>query len=365
MRKVYSWVLFGALTACFVSCDSNVPVEKHTSFETLVVEKTDLTVQLKYSARMKGKMDVTITPQITGQLMQNLVHEGQQVKAGQVLFVIDDRQARLALADAEASLIAALAQEKSALLEYESNKNLFEKKIVSSYMLNTAENNYNQAKAAVAQARSLVNHAKVDLGYCTITSPVSGVIGNIPVTVGMQVSSMTELTTVSGNEKMDASFSITENDIAAIMQDANTDDFNEIIKCIPEVKFVMKNGKDYDHKGSITTVSGIVDSNTGSVTCTATFPNPEGKLISGIQGSVVIPYNVEKVIVVPQNAIVRLQDKSLVYKVGSDSCAVSAIITAVDAGNGKDAVVTSGLNPGDKIVTKGANNVMEGMKVLY
>ena len=127
----------------------------------------------------------------------------------------------------------------------------------------------------------------------------------------------------------------------------------------------MKNGTEYPHKGRITSLTGVVDAATGSLACKASFPNPDGHLFSGIQGTVVLPVHHEDVIVIPQNAVVRLQDKSLVYKVRPDSTATAITVTVSSTGNGKDVIVNSGLNVGDRIVTDGANNVQEGQRVLY
>ena len=88
-------------------------------------------------------------------------------------------------------------------------------------------------------------------------------------------------------------------------------------------------------------------------------------IYSGVQGTVVIPIDEKDVIVIPQNAVVRLQDKSLVYKVGADSCAYSAIVTTTGMNSERDLIVMSGLEVGDVIVTEGANNVIEGQRVLY
>jgi membrane fusion protein (multidrug efflux system) len=95
------------------------------------------------------------------------------------------------------------------------------------------------------------------------------------------------------------------------------------------------------------------------------FPNPEGHLYSGIQGTVVIKFDEKDLIVIPQNAVIRLQDKALVYKVKADSTATAVDVTTQDTGNGKDFIITSGLNVGDRIVTTGANNVTEGQKVIF
>ena len=172
------------LTACKI----DMPQETLSSFETMIVDTTDIEIPVKFSANMKGQADVTIMPQVSGQLVQICVSEGQQVVKGQTLFVIDQRnaisdvdaaQANLSsvqstvesananiesalanLQSAQAKLQAAQASENSAKLEYESNKNLFDKKIVSNYMLENSLNNYKQAQATTSQARAAVTQAQ-------------------------------------------------------------------------------------------------------------------------------------------------------------------------------------------------------------
>ena len=366
-NKSIKWVVALATVAGgLTSCGIDMPKEVHTSFETMVVEKTDIEVPVKFSAKLKGKSDVTITPQVSGQLMKICVSEGQQVKKGQTLFVIDSRNARLELEAAQANLQAALAQENSAKLEYESNQNLFEKRIVSRYMLDNSENSYKQAQASVAQARASVNRAKVSLGFCTITAPVTGVTGEIPVRSGDQVSPGTQLTILSGNTTMDAEFSVTEALIeASVSAGLSQSDKEKHMADLPDVVFVMKNGTQYPHKGRITSLTGVVDAATGSLGAKASFPNPDGHLYSGVQGTVVLPLSKKDVMVIPQAAVVKLQDKQLVYKVQPDSTATAVTVTTEDVGNGQDFIATSGLNVGDKIVTIGANNVQEGQQVLF
>ena len=327
-KSMIAWAIVLGMGGMISSCGIDIPKEEKTSFETMIVKKQDITVPWKFSAKMKGQSDVTITPQASGQLVKICIAEGQQVKKGQVLFEIDSRNARLNLESAQANLQAAIAQENSAKLEYESNKNLFDKKIVSSYVLSSSENSYKQAQASVAQARASVNSAKVNLGFCTITAPVTGVIGEIRVRPGDQVSPATQLTMLSGNTTMDAEFAVSEALIEA-------------------------------------EVSAGLTKEDKMIGAKASFPNPDGHLFSGIQGTVVLPFAEKDVIVIPQTAVVKLQDKQQVYKVKSDSTATAVTVTTVDAGNGEDFIVTSGLNVGDKIVTIGANNVQEGQQVLF
>ena len=358
-------VMIGTGVGLLTSCGIDMPKQVQSSFETMTIEKEDIVMPVKFSAKLKGQADVTISPQVSGQLMKIAVSEGQQVKKGTVLFVIDSRNAQLELQAAQANLQAAEAQANSAKLEYESNKNLYEKKIVSSYMLTNSENSYKQAQASVSQARAAVSRARVNLGFCTITSPVSGVIGEIPVFAGDQVTPGTHLTIVSGNTKMDAEFSIPESFLEMSFAKGYDGNIEKALKQMPDVTFVMKSGTEYIHKGRISSMTGVVNTATGSVACKATFPNPEGMLYSGIQGTVVLPVDKKGVIVIPQNAVVRLQDKSLVYKVKADSTATAVTVTTESAASGQELIVTSGLNVGDKIVTEGANNVQEGQKVLF
>lgn len=357
-------LFIAAAVIVLTACGGKAPQVMPTSYQTLSISKSDISVPLKFSATLKGTADVTITPQISGQLMEVCITEGQQVKKGQVLFRIDSRDAQLELESAEANLLAAKAQESSAKLEFESNTNLYKKKIVSKYVLDNAENQYKQAQASVAQYQATANRARVNLGYCTILAPVDGVIGSIPVYAGDQVSPGTYLTLLSGNAKMHAEFSVSES-ILAERTEAEAKDPEKMLAHLPDVSFLFKSGTEYSKKGRITSMTGTVDRTTGALTCKATFPNPDGVLYSGVQGTVVLPIDVQQVMVVPQNAIVRLQNKSLAYKVGADSCVTSVIVKTAGIGSDRDLVVTEGLEVGDVIVTVGANNLVEGQRVIF
>jgi membrane fusion protein (multidrug efflux system) len=127
----------------------------------------------------------------------------------------------------------------------------------------------------------------------------------------------------------------------------------------------MKNGTEYKHKGRVTSATGVVNASTGTIALKATFPNPDGQLYSGIQGTVVMKFTEKNAIVVPLVAVVKLQDRQQVYKVKADSTATAVEVTTQDAGNGQDCIVVTGLKSGDRIVTVGANNVQEGQKVLF
>lgn len=349
----------------FASCNIDIPKETHTSSETITVNKQSIVYPVKYSATIVGQNDVIITPRTSGQLEKICVTPGQSVRRGQVLFVIDQKQAQIQLNNAQANVQAAKAQMNSAQLEYESNRELCSKGIVSDYMVKSALNALNTAKANVAQAEAAVNAARIELGYCSVTSPVSGIVGELPFKIGTQVNEATELTTVSGNSDVTVRFALSESELLEEFnsdEDLSTDD---IIASTPSAKLFLKDGSEYPYKGKVKNASGVMDNMTGTILVEASFPNPKGMLFSGQQGTIVFDFDIDDVIVIPQSAIVRMQDKTIVYKVGKDSCAHSVIITTADIGQKNNIAVTSGLKIGEKIISSGAANIQEKQKVLF
>lgn len=364
--KVKFFSVFAVVVTAVLSLTScvDVPKQTQTSYETLTVKRGDAEIEQTHSATIIGKTNVRITPMVSGTLTAIKVQPGQIVKKGQLLFVIDQRQAQIEIANAKANLQAAEAQMNTAKLEMESNGNLFQKGIVSDYMYKTAQDAYNRAVAAVAQAKAAVSAAKLNLDYCNVTSPVSGIVGAVPVELGQMVSAGVELTTISENSDVRARYSVSESDLLAIADSTDAKSLKEYIAKSPDVKLRLKDGSEYPYPGRLSNITGVLDARTGTMTLEAVFPNPTGGLTSGLQGTVVVPQRLHDVIIVPNTAVVRIQDKTLVYKVGADSCAVSTIVTAQEI-NGKEFVITDGLKPGDVVVAKGASNVQDKQKVLF
>lgn len=350
-----------------ISCQQ-MSQEEPVSFETMVVKKENRTLNTVISAKVEGRQDVSILPQVNGTIKEIAVREGQKIAIGQKLFLIDPRPYELAAQTAEANTAAAKAQLATAKLNYESNKDLFEKKIVSRYVLETAENNYNSAKADLALAEAQEANAKNDLSHCIVTSPVNGVVGNLPYRVGDLVnpSISVPLTVVSDNGTVMACFSINEELYTSIAGDIHTSRGTGVgLKELPDVQLQLKSGDIYESTGRIISISGMVDATTGSVTCKAEFPNPDGILTSGISANILYPTDYEDVVVIPQTATMQFQDKIMVYKVESDNTAKSAIITVSPINDGKEYIVLEGLNEGEEIITVGINKVQDGMPVKF
>ena len=327
------------------------------SYATMKVEATDKELSTSYSATIRGRQDIDIYPQVSGTIEKLCVTEGQKVRRGQLLFIIDQVPYKAALKTAVANVEAARAE-----LTYNSNKELYAQKVDSEFSLKTAENSYLTAKAQLSQAEAQEISARNNLSYTEVKSPSDGVVGALPYRAGALVSpSLPQpLTTVSDNSDMYVYFSMTENQLLALTRQYGSMD--EALKNMPAAELRLNDNSVYDKKGTIESISGVIDRQTGTVVARVVFPNESRLLHSGASGTVVVPATYKNCIVIPQEATVQLQDKTLVYKV-VDGKAVSTLITVAGINDGREYVVLDGLKVGDEIVSTGAGLLREGTQV--
>jgi len=314
------------------------------------------------SSSIEGRQDIDIFPQVSGYIVKLNVSEGDAVKKGQVLFVIDQVPYKAALETAVANVKVAEASLATAELTYKSTQKLYAQKVVSDFNLQTSENSYLTAKAQLAQAEAQEVNARNNLSYTEVKSPSDGVVGALPYRVGALVSSAMAqpLTTVSDNSTMYVYFSMTENQLLSLTRQYGSMD--EALKNMPEVTLTLNDNSVYAEKGKIESISGVIDRQTGTVIARAVFPNESRLLHSGASGSVSIPSVYKDCIVIPQGAAVQMQDKYLVYKV-VDGKAASTLVSVAPINNGREFVVMDGLKPGEEIVAKGAGLLREGMQI--
>ncbi|WP_440184984.1 efflux RND transporter periplasmic adaptor subunit [Barnesiella intestinihominis] len=315
-----------------------------------------------YPAAIKGKRDIEIRPNVSGFITDLRVDEGSVVRKGQVLFVIDTVPYKAALKVAETNVEVAKASTETARLTAENKRELQRRDIISEYDLQMAENSYASAKAQLAQAEAQLVNARNNDSYTRVISPLDGVVGEIPFRVGSLVSpsSATPLTTVSDNSEMYVYFSMTERQILELVAQYGAENF---LQKLPTVSLKLSDGSIYPLKGRIETVSGIIDTQTGSSNMRATFENPNRLLRSGGSGVIMIPMKNDHAILVPQKATYEIQDKKFVYVLNDDSTVTSTEITIASIDNGKEYMVTSGLKAGDRIVTEGVNTLKDGMTI--
>ena len=359
------WLRLIGIVGCTVwmaSCKQATDAGVKPSFAIMEVKAADKELSTSYSATIRGRQDIDIYPQVSGTIEKLCVTEGQTVRRGQLLFVIDQIPYRAALKTAVANVEAARAAMATAELTYNSNKELYAQKVVSEFSLKTAENTYLTAKAQLTQAEAQEVNARNNFSYTEVKSPSDGVVGALPYRVGALVGANLPypLTTVSDNSDMYVYFSMTENQLLALTRQYGSMD--EALKNMPEVELILNDNSVYNKKGVIESISGVIDRQTGTVMARVVFPNESRLLHSGASGTVVVPSIYKDCIAIPQGATVQMQDKVVVYKV-VDGKAVSTLITVAGINDGREYVVLSGLNPGDEIVSEGAGLMREGTQV--
>lgn len=332
-------------------------------YAVITLEPQSVALSSSYPATIRGRQDIEIRPNVSGFITQLCVDEGATVRKGETLFIIDPVQYEEAVNVARAAVNVAKANVATAQLTTDNKRELTKKNIISQYDLQMAENTLASQKAALAQAEAQLVNAEKNLSYTKVVSPSDGVVGTIPFRVGALVgpTTATPLTTVSDISKMYVYFSMTEKQLLnLIRQDGSS---TGVLQKMPEVELVLADGSLYPEKGKIETISGVIDQATGAVSVRAAFNNPQYLLRSGGTGSIQIPSVMEEALLIPQKASYELQDKKFVYVVQADSTLKNTEIQVFNLDDGKNYVVTAGLNPGDQVVIEGVGTLRDGQRI--
>jgi efflux transporter, RND family, MFP subunit len=362
--KQKKWLMLAAFAAFLFSCGNKNNMKLgDNEYPVVTIGSQNAETQTTYPASIKGIQDVEIRPKVSGFITKLCVQEGQAVKAGQLLFVIDNTTYQAAVHQAQAALNSAKAQLNTSKLTFENSKKLFEKNVIGSYELQTAQNTFENAKAAVAQAQAALASARETLGFCYVKSPANGVIGSLPYKVGALVSASSPdaLTTVSDVATVEVYFSVNEKDILNMTK--NVGGIHAAISDYPAVKLQLADGTMYNQLGKVVKVSGVINQATGAVSMIARFPNPDRLLKSGASGTVIVPKNSSNAIVIPQSVTTEVQNKVFVYIVDNKNKVKYTEITVDPQNDGKNYIVTGGLHIGDRIVTKGLTSLTDTMTI--
>lgn len=373
MKKIKSLTLtclvttatLGALLSSCGKKDESAQQAQAPQLQVLTVEQGDATLYKSLPATLKGKTDVDIRPQVSGNITAVHVEEGQHVRKGQVLFTLDQVPYQAAVDQALSAVNSAKTAVATSEINVSNQKALYERNIIPQTQYQVAENQLAQAKAQLAQAQAALTSARNQLSYTVVKAPSDGVVGAIPYRVGALASPsmMTPLTTVSDNSEVYAYIALNQNDLLG-MTDGGTRSLESAVKDIPNLKLVLSNGTEYPLEGRIESVSGLVDNATGAASVRVLFPNPSGMLRSGYTGQVLIPVQATNSILIPQKSAYEMQDMRYVFTLNDSNITVPTRIEVMELNDGKSFVVTEGLKPGDRIVTEGiGTTVRAGMPV--
>ena len=362
MKKVAYLLLALTLVACSgKKQQASLPSSNEFAVETISPQTADLNTT--YPAIIKGVQDVEIRSKVSGNIVKQLVDEGDFVKAGQPLFQIDPTQYRSAVAQARAAVNVAKASIATQELTVQNKRMLRQRDIVSQFDLDVAVNQLATLRAQLGQAKAALAAATDQLSFCTIRATSSGVIGSIPYRLGTLVgpSSPEPLTVVSNLSTMYAYFSLTEKQLLEMTRTSGGS--SAAVKDLPEVTLLLADGTTYEQKGKVSSLSGVLDVSTGSVKMRATFANPQSILRSGATGQISFHVHHTNAILVAQKSTYEIQNKKFVYLVGKDNKVKATEIEVLPQNDGQTYVVTKGLNVGDRIVVEGVNKLSNDMEI--
>lgn len=357
--------MVAAIACCcflFYSCQEQQQAVQDVAYASMTIGTTDANLSEIYPASIEGRQDIAIFPQVSGTISKVCVTEGERVRKGESLFIIDQVPFKAALQMAEANVESAKAGVATAQLVYDSRVKLFEEKVISEFDMLTSRNQLLTAKAGLAQAEAQLVTAKNNMTYTQVLSPVDGVVGTIPFRAGALVSPALPqpLTTVSDNREMYVYYSISE--VAFLGLTNGHKDMAEAVAALPPVKLELADGSIYSTNGRIETISGVIDPSTGSVSIRAVFPNEGGILHSGASGRIILERAHKDVILIPCSATFELQDLIFAYKY-VDGKAVATRLAVQLSDDGKSYIVQSGLQAGDIIVTEGVGLIRDNQEI--
>ena len=259
--KKNKMLLIAAAAALFVSCGNKGGMTGDNSFPVETVKTQSATLQSTYPAVIRGIQDVEIRPKVSGFITKICVNEGQAVKAGQLLFVIDNVTYEAAVRQAQAAVNTASASLNTAKLTYENSKKLYANKVIGSYELQSAQNSFESAQAQLAQAKASLASAKENLNFCYVKSPANGVVGTLPYDEGALVSasSVEPLTIVSDISTMEAYFSMNEKEVLDLTKEAGTAE--KVVASFPPVHLQLADGSTYQHEGKVVPIEAKAEEN--------------------------------------------------------------------------------------------------------
>jgi len=322
------------------------------------------TTYQEFPTALEGKNNVEIRSQVDGYLDRIYVEEGAYVRAGQPLFKIDSRAYGEQMNMANANLQVANANIQKAKVEVDRLEPLVAAKVVSDVQLRTAKANYAAAVAAASQAKASVGGAKINVGFTTITAPVSGYIGRIPYKKGSLISRTdpNPLTLLSDISEIYAYFSLSELDFIAFQNKYEGASLEEKLKNMPMVDLVIADNSVYPQKGKMSIVDGQFDKSTGAISVRAVFPNANGTLRTGNTGRVRMPQLISNAVVIPQESTFEIQDKTYVYVVGKDQKVTSKPVK-ISGKTENYYFISEGVQPGEKIVFTGIGMLKDGVSI--
>lgn len=325
----------------------------------------DVPVYREWIGTLNGSENAEIRARVTGYLLKRDYQEGALVKQGDVLFEIDPRPFEVALAEAQSQLAQGKAMQLASQAEADRSNALFAQKVISKKeFINKTQLNQSHA-AKVKALEASVKQAELNLQFCTVMSPIDGVVAIAKAQVGDLVGAASgpALTSVSTLDPIKLIFPISEEEYLLVRDRVETSMSTPVEQREEMIELILPNGKPFDHKARLLSLDLQVNQSTGTILVTALLKNPGSVLRPGqFARARVIAKTLEGAVLVPQRAVAEVQGS---YQVGIADLNGKAEIRPVKVGarDGTDWVITSGVKAGEKVIVEGIQMVKSGMPV--
>ena len=342
---------------------SGPPAARGVPVNAVRITPHPVSVPLEYPAQLEASNTVEIRPRVGGVLDRQEAVEGQRVKAGQVLFVIDRQPYEAALSQAKASLAQAQAAKAQAERDLERARPLSQLDALSQRELDAAIAAGAATTAQVQSAQAAVRTAELNLDYTIVRAPIDGVMSRALIRLGGLVSAYsTLLTTVYKTDPMYVNFSISEQRLLELQRElGHAPDQRNPSKT--HFRVFLADGSELDTPAELNFVDAAVDLRTDTLPVRLAVENPRQLLRAGQFVKVTVESPVRgEAIVIPQRAVQELQDKRFVWIVDKDHKAAPRDVT-LGARIGQETLVTKGLAAGDLVVVDGTQKLREGTPV--
>ena len=361
--KLFGAMLLLAVAALGVSCSrSNVRAEGPAALPPPLVtvaqaKAQDVPRYLDEIGRNTAFESVNVTPQVGGQVIERHFQDGENLKKGQLIFVIDPRPYKAQLDSAKANLAQVQAALELAKIQFARDQELVGTRAISKQDYDTKKNTVDVNQAQVEAAKAAIETAEINLDYCYIHSPIDGRAGARLVDVGNVVqANTTSLLSIQRIDPIYATFTITERDLAEVQQRMSRGMLQALVR-------LPRDSEDAARPGRVEFLDNAVQNATGTVNLRATIPNADRHFWPGQFVNVRLVLDMEKgTVLVPSQTAQISQHGPFVFVVKSDDTAELRPVT-LGQRQGNDVVISSGLAAGERVVLAGQLLVRPGSKV--
>jgi multidrug efflux system membrane fusion protein len=326
------------------------------------VDARPVRIWSEFSGRMTAVDSAEVRPEVNGRITEIRFKDGQEVKAGDILFVIDPRPYEAAVSKAEGDLATANANAKFARTDLSRAQALVNVQAVARTYYDQRVNSAGVAEAAIKSAQAALIAAKLDVDHAYVKAPISGRVSRAEITVGNLVQTTTPplLTSIVSDDGIYADFDVDEQTYLQSVRAHATTAAQE--QKIP-VEMTVQGDTGHTYQGTIESFDNQIATGTGTIRARARFANADGSLIPGMFVSVKLASaTASRVILVPEDAVGNDQSKRFVFVVGHDHKATfREVVLGQEVGGNR--VVLSGLHSGERIIVDGLQKIAPGADV--